>query len=314
MCISQIVTGYISEDMRILSQKYCIIFGTALQSRTFVLFWLLLLYNYIKEMIPCLKKSNAALFTFVYPHQSSSYMENHLRLKKIISLLMQKEKFEPTRNIAYKRGNIVKIQFGFNIGSEYGGLHYGVVLDNKNAHNSPVVTVIPLTSARENRTLHSNSVNLGNDIYRLLKLKYDTIDKALKEEQQEIEETLSLFDSMLALSRKSVEELEQCDKESDEFDQKLLIAKGHLETAKKLQAIWEEKSQHNKEQQDYLEKIGLEISRMKEGSVALVNQITTISKMRIFDPRNLKGVLAGISLSEDNMKKINQKVQDLYIF
>lgn len=133
-------------------------------------------------------------------------------------------------------------------------LHYGVVLDNKNAHNSPVVTVIPLTSARENRTLHSNSVNLGNDIYRLLKLKYDTIDKALKEEQQEIEETLSLFDSMLALSRKSVEELEQCDKESDEFDQKLLIAKGHLETAKKLQAIWEEKSQHNKEQQDYLEK------------------------------------------------------------
>ena len=247
---------------------------------------------------------------------------NHLKkanllsywIKDYVRLINFEEKFEPTRNIAYKRGNIVKIQFGFNIGSEYGGLHYGVVLDNKNAHNSPVVTVIPLTSARENRTLHSNSVNLGNDIYRLLKLKYDTIDKALKEEQQEIEETLSLFDSMLALSRKSVEELEQCDKESDEFDQKLLIAKGHLETAKKLQAIWEEKSQHNKEQQDYLEKIGHEISRMKEGSGALVNQITTISKMRIFDPRNLKGVLAGISLSEDNMKKINQKVQDLYIF
>lgn len=34
---------------------------------------------------------------------------------------------------------------------------------------------------------------------------------------------------------------------------------------------------------------------MKEGSIALVNQITTVSKMRIFDPRNLKGVLAGIS-------------------
>lgn len=41
---------------------------------------------------------------------------------------------------------------------------------------------------------------------------------------------------------------------------------------------------------------------------------TTISKMRIFDPRNLKGVLAGISLSEENMEKINQKMKELYIF
>ena len=71
---------------------------------------------------------------------------------------------------------------------------------------------------------------------------------------------------------------------------------------------------HNSEQQENLEKIGLEISRMKEGSIALVNQITTVSKMRIFDPRNIKGVLAGISLSEENMDKINQKMKELYIF
>ena len=81
-----------------------------------------------------------------------------------------------------------------------------------------------------------------------------------------------------------------------------------------MQHIWEEKEQHNKEQQEYLDKIGLEISRMKEGSIALVNQITTISKIRIFDPRNLKGVLSGISLSEENMEKINKKMKKLYIF
>lgn len=235
-------------------------------------------------------------------------------IKDYVRLINFEEKFEPTRNIAYKRGNIVKIQFGFNIGSEYGGLHYGVVLDNKNAHNSPVVTVIPLTSARENRAPHSNSVNLGNDIYRLLKLKYDTIDRALKEEQRDIDETLSLFNAMLAPTQKSINELEECDRNSNNFTQKLIVAKGQLETLKKLQTTWREKSLHNKEQQEYLEKIGLEISRMKEGSIALVNQITTVSKMRIFDPRNLKGVLAGISLSEENMKKINQKVKDLYVF
>ena len=75
-----------------------------------------------------------------------------------------------------------------------------------------------------------------------------------------------------------------------------------------------EKADHNKNQQAYLEKIGLEISRMKNGSIALVNQITTVSKMRIFDPRNLKGVLSGISLSEENMEKINEKVKELYVF
>lgn len=235
-------------------------------------------------------------------------------IKDYVRMISFEEKFNPKRNIAYKRGNIVKIDFGFNIGAEYGGLHYGIVLDNKNDHSSPVITVIPLTSARENRMLHPNSVDLGNDIYRLLKLKYDTIDKSLKEEQREINETISLFDSMMDLAFKSVRELEQCEEGTDEFDQKLVIAKDHLAGVKKLRFTWEEKSRHNKEQQEYLNKIGLEISRMKEGSIALVNQITTVSKMRIFDPRNLKGVLVGISLSEENMEKINQKVKDLYVF
>ena len=45
--------------------------------------------------------------------------------------------------------------------------------------------------------------------------------------------------------------------------------------------IGKQRGQHNAEQQEYLEKIGqiLEISRMKEGSIALINQITTISKI-----------------------------------
>ncbi len=46
----------------------------------------------------------------------------------------------------------------------------------------------------------------------------------------------------------------------------------------------------------------------------MINQITTVSKMRIFDPRNLRGVLAGISLTEEGMEKINEKVKELYVF
>lgn len=271
----------------------------------------------IQNKKEAIKTLNKMLESFINDPAEKHLKKAHLLsywIKDYVRMINFEEKFEPARNIAYKRGNIVKIQFGFNIGSEYGGLHYGIVLDNENARNSPVVTVIPLTSARENRELHPNSVDLGNDIYRLLKLKYDTIDKSLKEEQREVEETISLFDSMMALTNKSIQDLEKCEAGTDEFDQKLIVAKGHLESVKKLRLTWEEKSRHNKEQQEYLDKIGIEISRMKEGSVALINQITTISKMRIFDPRNLKGVLAGISLSEENMEKINEKNERIIYF
>lgn len=224
------------------------------------------------------------------------------------------ERFEPTKNIAYKRGNIVKLNFGFNVGSEYGGLHYGVVLDNNNHHNSPVLTVIPLTSIKNSKPVNANSVNLGNEVYRLLKLKYDTISQTLKEEQDEIAQELQVFSALVNLVTKTVDEIKKYEKGSDEFEQKLSEAQKYIEASRKIEDMWKAKDAHNKEQLKYLEKIGEEISRMKTGSIALVNQVTTISKMRIFDPRNLKGVLSGVSLCAESMDKINEKVKKLYIF
>lgn len=235
-------------------------------------------------------------------------------IKDYVRMIDFEEKFDPTKNISYKRGNIVKVDFGFNIGAEYGGLHYGIILDNNNAHNSPVVTVIPLTSTKSDKEPHFNSVELGNEIYRSLKIKYDTISKTLRDEQEEIKKELMLFKVLVDLATQTTEELKTGELDNQKFEQKFADAEQYLIASTRLQSIWEEKEKHNKEQQDYLNKIGLEIARMKEGSIALVNQITTISKMRIFDPRNLKGVLSGISLSEENMEKINEKMKNLYIF
>lgn len=235
-------------------------------------------------------------------------------IKDYVNYINFEEKFDPVRNIAYKRGNVVKINFGFNVGSEYGGLHYGIVLDNKNSHNSPVLTVIPLTSVKNNKPTHNNSVELGNEIYRSLKLKYDTILKSLKDEQHEITTTLTALTSLIEISSKALDDAEEFDKDSVEYSQKLNIAEKYINDAAKLKDVWTHKRKHNHEEQESLIKIGTEISQMKEGSIALVNQITTVSKMRIFDPRNLKGVLAGISISEEGMEKINQKVKELYVF
>lgn len=270
----------------------------------------------IQNKKEAIKALNQMLESFINNPTRKYLKKAHLIsywIKDYVQMLNFENKFEPTKNIAYKRGNIVKLNFGFNIGSEYGGLHYGIVLDKKNDHNSPVVTVIPLTSIKDNSTIHPNSVELGNELYKSLKLKYDTISKALKDEQQEILQTIAAVSSLVDLAEKTLEN-SKVKEDFYELETGLDEVEKYLDTAEKIDALWKEKQQHNEAQQEYLNKIGEEISRMKKGSIALVNQITTVSKIRIFDPRNLKGVLAGISLSEESMERINQKVKDLYVF
>lgn len=207
------------------------------------------------------------------------------------------KKFDPKKNLSYKRGDVVKLDFGFNVGSEYGGMHYAVVLDNKNAHSSPVVTVIPLTSIKDpNAKVHPNSVNLGNEIYRLLKVKYDSVNTALK---NEIAETAALIDVIQNLLDNS---------NDNDYDTEM------LSNARSILSTCTANNKRSRQKQMQVNKIGGEILRMKEGSIAIVNQITTISKMRIYDPRKTVDVLADIRLSETGMEKIDKKVRELFVF
>ena len=247
---------------------------------------------------------------------------NHLKkanlisywLKDYVRMIIYEEKFNPTKHSAYKRGNIIKLNFGFNIGSEYEGLHYAVVLDKHNAHNSPVVTVVPLTSIKKNKTVHENNIFLGNDIYRLLKIKHDTVQKALLEEQAELKSMIMIAATLVSLTEKSNDEVNALLVQEKPFDKKLLETIQELKLAQQMLDDLSIKSSENKEKIINLEKIEKEIAQMKEGSIALINQITTISKIRIYDPKNSNGVLSGITLSQEQMEKINEKAKDLYIF
>lgn len=63
-----------------------------------------------------------------------------------------------------------------------------------------------------------------------------------------------------------------------------------------------------------LTKNGIEIKKLKFGSMAVVNQITTISKQRIYAPKYSEDFLYGVKLSPSAMDRINNKVKELYIF
>jgi mRNA interferase MazF len=71
--------------------------------------------------------------------------------------------FEPTRLKRYKRGDVIHIQFGFNTGSEHGGPHWGVILDD-NKKSSPTAVVLPLGSLESGQTekdVHKDDIFLG---------------------------------------------------------------------------------------------------------------------------------------------------------
>lgn len=188
-------------------------------------------------------------------------------------------KFDPKSLRRYKRGEIIKVHLGFNVGSEEGGLHYAVVIENDNPKTSPVVTIVPLTSVKPNTDisrLKSGNVFLGTELFTNLHLKITTSNKHVKSE----------IESM----------------------QSLLEQNPNSQTTKLLR----EKINVLNDEIALLDRMRKEILKMKIGSIALTNQITTISKIRIYDPKTDHDILSGIKLSPEKMDMIDLEIIKKY--
>jgi mRNA interferase MazF len=75
--------------------------------------------------------------------------------------LAKEKTFKPiTDTIKYEPGTILAIELGYNPGSEHGGNHFAVVVED-NSKSSPVVMVVPLGSAKPGKSVHFNDVDLG---------------------------------------------------------------------------------------------------------------------------------------------------------
>lgn len=210
-------------------------------------------------------------------------------LKDFSHYIRFEDSFDPTKNIAYKRGDIVKVNFGFNVGNELGGVHYAVVLDKNNLHRSGTIVVAPMSSAKEGEPVYQRDLFIGTEFYAALNQK---CNKMLVEERSEIDNITSLLDILV--------KVQASDRNTPEFNEP-------FEKAKKRLNDLERKS-------DLLHQCLREISMMKSGSVVKIEQIRSVSKMRIWDPKNTYSILSGIHLSEVTMNKINDKLKELFVF
>lgn len=209
-------------------------------------------------------------------------------LRDYIKYIKDEKNFNPINLKTYVRGDIIKVNLGFNIGSELGGLHYCVVIDKKNNRNSPVVTVIPLSSQKIDK-INKNSIILGNDIYNKL---VEKSNKLLEDNKIEIKENKNKL--LIEIKR-----LTENNATTDEIYLKTNELKNNIaEAYKKLKLA---------------EKINAEVQKMKYGSIAIINQIRVISKQRIYDPKTEFDILSGIKLSDENLDLIDFKMKKMFI-
>lgn len=207
-------------------------------------------------------------------------------LEDYIKFLNYEKQFKPTSLRRYKRGEIIKVHLGYNIGSEEGGLHYCVVIDKNNSINSPVVTVVPLTSVKPTtdvNRLYKTSVNLGNELFTNLNSKIISYKKKAKEESLSLTEIISKLKLGVQYDE-STEAINEIELKLEDISQKLKFI-GLMES---------------------------EVRGMKIGSIALVNQITTISKIRIYDPKRNEDVLSNIKLSNEKLDMIDKVIGENY--
>ncbi|MGP1411515.1 MAG: type II toxin-antitoxin system PemK/MazF family toxin [Peptoanaerobacter stomatis] len=205
-------------------------------------------------------------------------------LKDYTNYLKNESKFNPIYIPKFKRGSIVEINMGFNIGSEYGGVHYGIVLNKKDTKENPNLTIIPMSS--KNTNIHKTEVDLGNEFYNIVNQKIKLLSTQCDNYIADLESKLKILDM------KDFNSLEDYNSFVNEIESKISLT--HIKVKE-------------------LNKCRNKIIHLKQGGIALISQITTISKMRVKDPLNQKEPLYDIQLSNKTMEQIDKKITQLFI-
>ncbi|ASX21874.1 type II toxin-antitoxin system PemK/MazF family toxin [Lactiplantibacillus plantarum] len=85
----------------------------------------------------------------------------------------------PSGYYHYKRGTVIRVDFGVNMGSEFCGIHFAIVLDKKDNNHKRTLTVVPLTSKQR-----IGRFSLGKEIFNqtlaFLRLRIDELQKEVK--------------------------------------------------------------------------------------------------------------------------------------
>ena len=204
-------------------------------------------------------------------------------LRQYLYYLKMERSFSPTYLPRYTCGQIILINFGFRLGNEIGGAHYGIVLDNDNRKKSGFITIVPMISKKKRHFDYGLSpweYELPFPISQLI------IDKALKQ----IADTPSadIYDDIIKAMSQGDGNSSNCPTLPDTitFDKQL---------------------------QKRVEPLFTLAQKMSKGSIVDTRQIITVSKIRIITPVKAADELTNICIPCDSLQQIREKIAKNYI-
>ena len=124
-----------------------------------------------------------------------AYLDEWL-LKNSKLLLKESNDYENSKNNTYKtykRGTIIKVDFGVNLGSEMSQVHFAIVLNKYDNPKNNVLTVVPLTSKESKFNLDLKDLVIDKLIK---KIKKELLKIGITEETNIKDKELNLEDSI----------------------------------------------------------------------------------------------------------------------
>lgn len=203
----------------------------------------------------------------------------------------------------FKRGAVIRVNFGVNEGSEFSNIHFAVVLDKRDSPRKRTLTVVPLTS--KNGT---NRFSLGKEIFNqtlsFLNKQFDSMKLMQKElitkrenlnnALLDLREQTWLDDNGIIQVKDNKEFKVQNDKTDKQHDSFMAIQNKFTKEFFKLQKVTDMYQTYNK------------------NSFVRLTDITTISKLRIHKINNYDPS-GNICLTSQQMKAISDELMKLYI-
>lgn len=211
-------------------------------------------------------------------------------LKDYSNYITSEDSFDPKSLLRYKRGSVVQVEFGYRVGRELGGRHYAVVIDVKNDFGSGTITVVPLSSLKETSTSKRYSFLLKKGLYELYTDNIRTKQNNLRIQINKLREFQDITEKEYISGNIGLKEFEKristIKKNHNELDVQIAILNRDI----------------NK------------LNKLKLGTIVNVDQVITISKMRISNPKTSTDSLSGIRLSKNDLDTLNEKLKELYIY
>lgn len=141
---------------------------------------------------------------------------------------------------------------------------------------NPNLVVAPLTSWKKGKNIHKSELFLGEELYFKIQGKYTALKTSIPNEIKIL-----------------TNDVKNHTIESDtEIKNRLTDLNGKVAL---------------------LDKTMRKLQTLKHGSVAVLNQIRTVSKMRVSDPTDMYDILYGIKLSSKALDMMDDKIRELYL-